>query len=173
MIRRQPITPFGTAPVRWLGLQFCCAWLGVSSAMLAGCAAVRDFPAANLPPLARLVDAPSDDHRQRTADDIIVPVGSTAVSRPANVLVLSGGAMNGAFPAGLLTGWSESGARPRFDVVTGISTGALIAPFAFLGTECDADLERAYTSVKADQIYRLRFMLLPTRSLCGVESKKK
>ena len=67
--------------------------------------------------------------------------------------------MNGAFPAGLLKGWSESGTRPRFDVVTGISTGALIAPFAFLGAEYDADLERAYTSLKADQIYRLRFLL--------------
>jgi len=67
--------------------------------------------------------------------------------------------MNGAFPAGLLKGWSESGNRPQFDVVTGISTGALIAPFAFLGADYDADLERAYTSLKADQIYRLRFLL--------------
>jgi predicted acylesterase/phospholipase RssA len=67
--------------------------------------------------------------------------------------------MNGAFAAGLLKGWTESGTRPQFDVVTGISTGALIAPFAFLGSEYDADLERAYTSLKADQIYRLRFLL--------------
>jgi predicted acylesterase/phospholipase RssA len=74
------------------------------------------------------------------------------------VLVLSGGAMNGAFPAGLLKGWSESGTRPSFDVVTGISTGALIAPFAFLGAECDAELERVYTTTNANQIYRLRWL---------------
>ena len=162
-------TPFPPATICRSGLRHCCAWLCITSAMLTGCAAVRDFPAPNLPPLARLVDTASADqpsadhplakHRQRTTDDIILPAGSTAADKPKDVLVLSSGAMNGAFPAGLLKGWSESGSRPRFDVVTGISTGALIAPFAFLGAEYDADLERVYTSLKADQIYRLRFLL--------------
>ena len=46
-------------------------------------------------------------------------------------LAISGGGSNGAFGAGLLNGWSEAGTRPSFDLVTGISTGALIAPFAF------------------------------------------
>src|SRR5262249_33880846 len=50
-----------------------------------------------------------------------------------NALTLSGGGSSGAFGAGILTGWSETGTRPQFDVVTGISTGSLIAPFAFLG----------------------------------------
>ncbi|WP_337229022.1 patatin-like phospholipase family protein, partial [Proteus faecis] len=54
---------------------------------------------------------------------------------PKNILVLSGGGMNGAFTAGLLGGWTRSGTRPELDVVTGVSTGALIAPFAFLGAE--------------------------------------
>ena len=50
-----------------------------------------------------------------------------------NILALSGGGPDGAYGAGLLNGWSESGTRPKFKVVTGISTGAIIAPLAFLG----------------------------------------
>jgi hypothetical protein len=55
-----------------------------------------------------------------------------------------------------MTGWTGSGARPEFDVVTGISTGSLIAPFAFLGPEYDGRLGRLYTQVQADQIFRIR-----------------
>ena len=51
------------------------------------------------------------------------------------VLLVSGGGSHGAYGAGLLNGWSERGTRPRFKVVTGISTGALIAPYAFLGSD--------------------------------------
>jgi hypothetical protein len=53
----------------------------------------------------------------------------------ANFLAISGGADDGAFGAGLLVGWSDAGTRPLFDLVTGVSSGALIAPFAFLGRE--------------------------------------
>src|SRR5262245_29363725 len=53
--------------------------------------------------------------------------------KPQNILVLSGGGAYGAFTAGVLNGWSQNHTRPEFDVVTGISTGALIAPMAFLG----------------------------------------
>ena len=140
------------------GLRICRAWLCVASAFVVGCAAVRDFPAPNLAPLERLVDSASTDDLRLPAAGPIAPVGH-ATGEPMNVLLLSGGGMNGAFTAGVLNGWSESGTRPRFDVVTGISTGALIAPFAFLGEECDSELERAYTSMNADQIYRLRFLL--------------
>jgi hypothetical protein len=139
------------------GLGFSGGWLCLASTLLVGCAAVRDFPAPNLPPRERLVDTASvDDTRPQAAGPIALV--SHADGEPANVLVLSGGGMNGAFPAGLLKGWSESGTRPRFDVVTGISTGALIAPFAFLGAECDAELERVYTTMNANQIYRLRWL---------------
>src|SRR5262249_41381568 len=58
------------------------------------------------------------------------------------VLVLSGGGMYGAFTAGVLAGWSETGTRPNFDCVTGVSTGALIATIAFLGPDYDATLAR-------------------------------
>lgn len=68
------------------------------------------------------------------------------------VLVLSGGGQNGAFGVGVLRGWRAAG-RPAFDVVTGISTGALQATHAFLGTPADDDaLERAYTTTTAGQI---------------------
>lgn len=71
-----------------------------------------------------------------------------------NLLAISGGGQNGAFGAGLLKGWSAEGSRPEFDVVTGVSTGALIAPFAFLGPARDGDLEDAYTRRGAGDIVR-------------------
>lgn len=77
-------------------------------------------------------------------------------NRQTNLLALSGGGDNGAFGAGLLVGWSRNGSRPPFDQVTGISTGALIAPFAFLGPEYDPTLEAVFTQVKPDDIYRER-----------------
>src|SRR5262245_25668627 len=70
----------------------------------------------------------------------------------ANLLAVSGGGDNGAFGAGLLCGWTAEGSRPSFKAVTGISTGALIAPFAFLGPEYDDVLRKVYTSVKPADI---------------------
>lgn len=61
-------------------------------------------------------------------------------------LALSGGGQGGAFGAGVLVGWSESGTRPQFDLVTGISVGALIAPFAFVGSDTDDDLQQLFAS---------------------------
>ncbi|SMX60521.1 putative alpha-beta hydrolase superfamily patatin-like phospholipase domain [Bradyrhizobium sp. ORS 285] len=66
--------------------------------------------------------------------------------KPFAYLALSGGGGDGAFGAGILNGWSESGARPEFTVVSGVSTGALIAPFAFLGPAYDPTLKEMYTS---------------------------
>ena len=71
----------------------------------------------------------------------------------ANFLALSGGGGDGAFGAGILCGWTEAGTRPRFKLVTGISTGALIAPFAFLGPEYDAKLKELYTTISDQDIY--------------------
>lgn len=62
-----------------------------------------------------------------------------------DILALSGGAEDGAYGAGFLKGWSERGDRPQFTVVTGISTGALMAPFAFLGSKYDNVIQRLYT----------------------------
>jgi hypothetical protein len=69
-----------------------------------------------------------------------------------NYLSLSGGGSDGAYGAGFLNGWTASGTRPKFDVVTGISTGSLIAPFAFLGPEYDPVLKEAYTTVTTADI---------------------
>jgi Patatin-like phospholipase len=74
-----------------------------------------------------------------------------------NLLSLSGGGQNGAFGAGVLVGWRESGRRPQFDVVGGVSTGALLATHALLGTPADdAVLERMYTGVTKGDIYKDR-----------------
>ncbi|ESQ15014.1 MAG: patatin [Thiohalocapsa sp. PB-PSB1] len=67
------------------------------------------------------------------------------MGRGHNYLIISGGGSNGAFGAGLITGWTEAGNRPEFQIVTGISTGALIAPFAFLGPDYDPVLREVYT----------------------------
>jgi len=71
---------------------------------------------------------------------------------PAIFLAISGGGDNGAFGAGLLNGWTESGTRPEFKLVTGVSTGALIAPFAFLGPDYDQKLKDFYTTLSPDDI---------------------
>jgi predicted acylesterase/phospholipase RssA len=77
-------------------------------------------------------------------------------SAKRSVLCLSGGGAYGAYTAGVLCGWTERGDRPTFDVVTGISTGALAAPLAFLGPDCDPDLRLFYTTLKNEDLYRLR-----------------
>jgi hypothetical protein len=85
------------------------------------------------------------------------------MGRPHAYLVISGGGGDGAFGAGLLVGWTESGARPEFQIVTGISTGALIAPFAFLGPAYDARLEEVYTRYSSADLVRRRGLLATLR----------
>jgi predicted acylesterase/phospholipase RssA len=69
-----------------------------------------------------------------------------------NGLALSGGGPDGAFGAGLLNGWTARGDRPEFQAVTGISTGAIIALFAFLGPDYDDELKEIYTTYTTDQL---------------------
>ncbi len=73
-------------------------------------------------------------------------------------LAVSGGGEDGAFGAGLLCGWSEHGDRPTFDLVTGVSTGALTAPFAFLGSAYDPQLRYVYTEIRAADVLHERFI---------------
>ncbi len=73
-------------------------------------------------------------------------------SRDYSILALSGGGANGAFGAGFLCGWTQEGTRPKFKLVTGISTGALIAPYAFLGPDYDQQLQEAYTTISTKDI---------------------
>lgn len=75
---------------------------------------------------------------------------------PASFLAISGGADNGAFGAGLINGWTRTGTRPQFQMVTGVSTGALIAPFAFLGPAYDPILRDVYTTMSPDRVFLRR-----------------
>lgn len=75
---------------------------------------------------------------------------------PAAYLAISGGGDNGAFGAGLLNGWTKSGTRPTFKLVTGVSTGALIAPFAFLGSAWDGKVKALYTEISMKDIAKIR-----------------
>ena len=70
-------------------------------------------------------------------------------------LAISGGGANGAFGAGFLNGWTSTGERPTFKIVTGVSTGALIAPFAFLGPAYDDALREFYTTTASRSIFRM------------------
>jgi len=74
-------------------------------------------------------------------------------------LLLSGGGANGAFGAGFLSGWTASGGRPLFKIVTGVSTGALMAPFAFLGADYDDALREFYTTTATRDVLTLRSLL--------------
>ncbi|WP_163851844.1 patatin-like phospholipase family protein [Pseudooceanicola aestuarii] len=81
---------------------------------------------------------------------------ASTLSRDLQFLALSGGGEDGAFGAGVLNGWSAAGTRPQFDIVTGISTGALIAPFAFLGTAHDATLRDIFLTHDSGDMMRMR-----------------
>ena len=78
---------------------------------------------------------------------------------PVSFLAISGGGDDAAFGAGLLVGWTETGTRPDFKLVTGISTGALMAPFAFLGSKRDPELREVYTSIGPRHIFNPRGMM--------------
>jgi hypothetical protein len=75
---------------------------------------------------------------------------------PAHFLAISGGGGDGAFGAGLLCGWSDTGTMPTFKFVTGVSTGAMIAPFAFLGGSYIERLRAIYTKLSPDDIQTVR-----------------
>jgi len=94
-----------------------------------------------------------------------------------NILTISGGGANGAYGAGVLCGWTETGKRPIFDIVTGVSTGALISPAAFLGPEYDHLIKDIYTNISDADIVKQNFIallfegrpsLLDTQPLRGV-----
>jgi predicted acylesterase/phospholipase RssA len=76
--------------------------------------------------------------------------------RPITILALSSGGASGAFGAGALVGWTNRGTRPEFTVVTGVSAGALLAPFAFLGPERDADMTALFTTGMTDGLLQPR-----------------
>jgi hypothetical protein len=104
-------------------------------------------------PSVYIKDAVEAAQRER---DALAASGYKGPLPPASFLALSGGGDNGAFGAGLLVGWTAAGTRPEFRLVTGVSTGALIAPFAFLGPKYDAQLKAIYTGISNKDIMTKR-----------------
>jgi hypothetical protein len=103
-----------------------------------------DAPARDIQAIMT-ADAPKTDSRPSSAAERHPPV--------SNLLAISGGADDGAFGAGLLVGWGDAGTRPVFDLVTGVSSGALIAPFVFLGREYDGQLRDIFTKYGRKDIF--------------------
>ena len=115
-------------------------------AQIVGMPGVRSFVESADPLMeSSLLDA------LRNEDPAYFPVAADG-TKEYSALAISGGADNGAYGAGLLKGWSEAGGRPVFKVVTGVSTGALIAPFAFLGSDYDKNIENIYTNISTKDI---------------------
>jgi hypothetical protein len=145
-------------------------WTCVLGALaLVGCALPRRDAPPTLFSSATPVDFPADV-RFLSTDRVSVESQSTAAlqrlknrSKDGRVraLVLSGGGAGGAFGAGALVGLTRRQERPQFDVVTGVSAGALIAPFAFLGPEWDAQLTEAFTSGRGEQMSVRGLLELP------------
>jgi patatin-like phospholipase len=126
------------------------------AAVLGGLPNARYFADTQVPDMTREAYAALDRERAQLG-----PVRAAGGGLPpANFLAVSGGGDNGAFGAGLLTAWTERGDRPQFKLVTGVSTGALIAPFAFLGPSYDGVLRHVYTEVAQSDIFESRSTLM-------------
>lgn len=121
--------------------------------LLSACARPEQRPTFQLnDALAAKIDGFPDT--RMWADDFDAEM--TIIGSRDHQLVLSSGSDHGAYGAGFLEGWSESGERPAFDIVTGVSTGALMAPLAFLGPAYDPQLRELYTSVSRNDIFERR-----------------
>jgi predicted patatin/cPLA2 family phospholipase len=144
--------------------------VAVLGAGISGCASLERLPAVTYAQAkqADILDIP--DARFYVSEtkqilDVAVKAGqrrnlTRGVSATRSFLAISGGGDDGAFGAGLLVGWSDRGNRPEFDVVTGVSTGALSAPFAFLDRAYDPQLKAVYTETSASDIFEKRAPLL-------------
>ncbi|MEN7536761.1 patatin-like phospholipase family protein [Aurantiacibacter flavus] len=160
MARRNTTMIVAYASHAWLRQRIALLLL-VPLLLLGGCASLDREPftatqleAAQLPEMPQVrywADAPD------LIEQMAIP--APPEGEPRRLLALSGGGDKGAYGAGFLNGWSQSGERPQFSIVTGVSTGALIAPFALLGPDYDDKLTAAYTQITPDDIYEPRFPL--------------
>ncbi len=133
----------------------------IEQATVGGMAALRRW-GDERPPDAETMIARARERLLRRYEERGRPEGGLSTS----MLALSGGAWDGAYSAGVLNGWTACGTRPRFAVVTGISTGALVAPFAFLGPAWDDQLRDAFTTPEVGEI----LVLAPVKALFGALS---
>jgi hypothetical protein len=149
-------------------------FLGASgAALVAGCAGptvegLRDpvpetlLASSTVPGYGRIRywgDDPNGITPQMSAEIGAQQRGSGNMSPDRSFLSVSGGSSDGAFGAGILFGWTAAGTRPEFTIVTGISTGSLIAPLAFLGEPYDQNLKAAYTEISGRDIYKKKGIL--------------
>ncbi len=127
---------------------------------------------ANLPGIRYWGDVPSPSLEQSAIESVEQELAANngRLEPVAHFLALSGGGGDGAFGAGILCGWTEAGTRPRFKLVTGISTGALIAPFAFLGPHYDDRLKQAYTTISDKDVYTVPSLLKLLINLGRIEA---
>lgn len=144
----------------------------VFAVLMAGCAVMRlhSPPPSKFEPLVQIPGMPGvrawgDEFSPVFQQDAIKSMeqerqsGLFETGGELNVLAISGGGGDGAFGAGLLCGWTAAGTRPSFKLVTGVSTGALTAPFAFLGPAYDEKLRRVYTTVSTRDIFMMRSLI--------------
>jgi predicted acylesterase/phospholipase RssA len=137
------------------------------AASLAGCVTVARKEAPRMPseqvaPVGftssvRIVNDTRQSFEERLAQ-VLPRVAATADGGQINILALSGGGAGAAFGAGALVGWTRAGNRPQFQIVTGASAGALIAPLAFLGSDWDGELEEAFAGSRTGQLLKSRFL---------------
>lgn len=113
-----------------------------------------EIEAAGFPDVRLSLD--EADEALRNVADRLAPMRPLLGREDFNILALSGGAAGGAFGAGALTGLTKAGTRPDFAIVTGVSTGALIAPFAFLGSDWDERLADAYVGGHASELLSIK-----------------
>jgi hypothetical protein len=134
--------------------------LSLMSLAIAGCVTVprASFTAAEEASAAPPTEFGQIRYQQRTSAlaDMLRSTLKPDAEGYVNALAISGGGANGAYSAGMLNGWTASGHRPTFQVVTGISTGALTAPFAFLGPDWDQALRRAYLGKETQEVLQSR-----------------
>ncbi len=130
--------------------------LALSAALLSACASAPRTPFTESDEMSAVaIGAPNIRYWADATASTVQGLARPAVvqkGRPFVYLALSGGGGGGAFGAGVLNGWSESGTRPQFTIVSGVSTGALIAPFAFLGPDYDDRLRQIYTNGEAQRL---------------------
>jgi predicted acylesterase/phospholipase RssA len=133
--------------------------VGISLMILEGCAhtAIRE-PVSSQEDASNAIRTLGPDQRFSTlsSQSVARRVRAQRPGEPVNILALSGGGAGGAFGAGALVGLTRSASRPQFSVVTGVSTGALIAPYAFLGPDWDNELVEVYTSGQAEHLLHSR-----------------
>src|SRR5580693_4271505 len=133
--------------------------MSVSLLTLQGCAGIaipEPTSAQGEAPNAIRTLAPDQRFSTLSSQSVARRVRAQRAGQPVDILALSGGGAAGAYGAGALVGLTRSGLRPQFSVVTGVSTGALIAPYAFLGSDWDDELVEVYTSGRAEHLLHSR-----------------